>query len=437
MVPTDENNPILVSHKNYQDPHAGGYGKTMAPQVNNRPALRDINSNIVAPFYRPALLQKSSTGPRNDGMLEKKPPVPVNRPLTRRYASQLNNKPHSAKEENSNASNKSMLTPSEPQVCIHKDVDDYMVDDNMPLPSFVQHTEAMLKEIDQMVNEVEMDDMPEELIQDIDGCDKDNPLAVVEYVEDIYSYYRRVEAASCALSNYMDQQSDINGKMRGILIDWLIEVHYKFELMEETLYLTINLIDRFLARQVVARKKLQLVGVTAMLIACKYEEVSVPVVEDFIVISDRAYTREDVLQMERLMVNTLHFNLSAPTSYVFMQRFLKAAESNKKLELLSFFIIELCLVEYEMLRFPPSLLSAAAIFTAQCSIGGYMKWTATCERHSGYSQFQLLECARLMVTLHQNAGTGKLTGVHRKYNTSKYGYAANSVPASFLLEARY
>lgn len=77
----------------------------------------------------------------------------------------------------------------------------------------------------------------------------------------------------------------------------LVKVHYKFELVEETLFLTVNLIDRFLARQNVPRKKLQLVGVTAMLLACKYEEVMVPVIEDLVVISDRAYTREEVLQM--------------------------------------------------------------------------------------------------------------------------------------------
>ncbi|XP_017978300.1 PREDICTED: cyclin-B2-3 [Theobroma cacao] len=184
---------------------------------------------------------------------------------------------------------------------------------------------------------------------------------------------------SCVAPNYMALQCDIKERMRGILIDWLIEVHYKFELMEETLYLTVNLIDRFLAIQQVVRKKLQLVGVTAMLLACKYEEVSVPVVEDLILISDKAYSRKEVLDMEKLMINTLQFNLSFPTPYVFMRRFLKDAQSNKRvfynktlpsciyypaillnesemtlivilnqLELLSFFMIELCLVEYEI-----------------------------------------------------------------------------------------
>lgn len=67
--------------------------------------------------------------------------------------------------------------------------------------------------------------------------------------------------------------------------------------MEETLYLTVNLIDRFLALKPVVRKKLQLVGVTAMLLASKYEEVSVPVVEDLVLISDKAYSRQEVLEM--------------------------------------------------------------------------------------------------------------------------------------------
>lgn len=87
-------------------------------------------------------------------------------------------------------------------------------------------------------------------------------------------------------------------------------MHYKFELMDETLFLTINIIDRFLERQTVLRKKLQLVGVTAMLLACKYEEVSVPVVEDLILISDRAYTRNEVLAMVIVFDSVKFPNLS-------------------------------------------------------------------------------------------------------------------------------
>ncbi|KAM3235768.1 hypothetical protein P3L10_015805 [Capsicum annuum] len=100
--------------------------------------------------------------------------------------------------------------------------------------------------------------------------------------------------------------------------------------MGETLYLTMNLIDRFLAVQSVIRKKLQLVGITASLLACKYEKVSVPVVEDLILISNKAYSRKEVLEMEKLMVNALQFNMTVPTTYVFMRQFFKASQSDKK-----------------------------------------------------------------------------------------------------------
>ncbi|KAJ6336673.1 hypothetical protein OIU76_006533 [Salix suchowensis] len=373
---------------------------------------------------------------RREGICIKNPPIPVHRPITRKFAAQLANKQQQQhKPEEIKKAVRSEPISSESEDCNIVDVEDYKSSNDFAVPMYVQHTEAMLEEIDRM-DEVEMEDVEEEPVMDIDGCDKKNPLAVVEYIDDLYNFYKKAEISGCPPPNYMAQQFDINERMRGILIDWLIEVHYKFELMEETLYLTVNLIDRFLAVQPVARKKLQLVGVTAMLLACKYEEVSVPVVEDLILISDKAYSRKEVLDMEKLMVKTLQFNLSVPTPYVFMRRFLKASQCDTKLELLSFFIVELCLVEYDMLKYPPSLLAAAAMYTAQCTISGTKQWSKTNEFYTSYSEEQLGECSRLMVNFHRNSGTGKLTGVHRKYSTSKFGYAVKNEPATFLLEAR-
>ncbi|KAF5735893.1 G2/mitotic-specific cyclin-2-like isoform X1 [Tripterygium wilfordii] len=324
--------------------------------------------------------------------------------------------------------------------CIFIDNDAPSTNNNdLPEPMFLEQSEEERPDatIDEM-EEVEMEDIfqePEPIL-DIDGRDAMNPLAVVDYVEDMYAFYRKMERFSCVSPEYMEQQFDINEKMRAILIDWLIEVHDKFDLMNETLFLTINLIDRFLSQQSVVRKKLQLVGLVAMLLACKYEEVSVPIVGDLIHISDKAYTREEVLEMEKLMLRTLQFNVSLPTPFVFMQRFLKAAESDKKLEMLSSFLIEIALVEYEMLKFPFSLLAAAAVYTAQCTLYGFKQWSRTSEWHSNYSEEQLLECSRLMVGFHQKASTGRLTGVHRKYCTSKFGYTAKCEPAGFLLETQ-
>ncbi|XP_039134100.1 cyclin-B2-2-like [Dioscorea cayenensis subsp. rotundata] len=411
----------------------------------NRRALRDIKNFIGAPPY-PCAINKNKVAVDDNKNSNLNVGGVARRPMTRMFAASLANKSEACQQENSarlppigNERQKRLIssvqTTNESETSTAIDVDDLRSANDIPLPMVDEMEEVANCELNK---EVEMEDLEEEddeeQLPDIDANDLNNPLAVVDYVEEIYSFYKSNEAQSCVCPNYMSNQFDINEKMRSILIDWLIEVHYKFELMDETLYLTVNIIDRFLARQQVVRKKLQLVGMTAMLLACKYEEVSVPVVEDLILLSDRAYTRAEVLEMEKLIVNTLHFNLSVPTPYVFMRRYLKAAESDKKLELLSFFIIELCLIEYEMLRFRPSLLAAAAVYTAQCTLRGFQHWTKTSELHTCYSEEQLTECSKMMVNFHQKAGIGRLTGVHRKYSTFKFGCAAKSEPALFLLK---
>ncbi|XP_010266169.1 PREDICTED: G2/mitotic-specific cyclin-2-like [Nelumbo nucifera] len=433
MVGSDENNPGVLRPANLQGGLPMRDGKFVPEIGYNRRALRNINRNLVGAHPYPPLVNKRALSEKH-AICDKNPLLPAHRPITRKFAAQMASRQQSCPEEVKKPI-PPVVNPSVSQDCTIIDVDDYKGANDLPVPMFVNHTEDMLDEIDQM-EEVEMEDIVTEPEMDIDSGDKKNPLAVVEYIEDIYSYYRKTENCSCVSPNYMMQQFDINQKMRAILIDWLIEVHYKFELVDETLFLTVNLIDRFLARETVVRKKLQLVGVTAMLLACKYEEVSVPVVDDLILISDKAYTRKEILEMEKLMVNTLQFNMSVPTPCVFMRRFLKVAQSDKKLELLSFFLIELCLVEYETLKFRPSHLAAAAIYTAQCTLSGYKQWSKTSEWHTSYSEDQLLECSRLMVTFHKKAGSGKLTGVYRKYSTSKFGYAAKIEPAHFLLETR-
>ncbi|XP_022740327.1 G2/mitotic-specific cyclin-2-like isoform X2 [Durio zibethinus] len=430
---SDENNPNLFKPTNFQEGGAVIGCRKFGQEIrHNRRALSVINQNLVGAKAYPCVVNKRGLSERNENF-ENNQFDPVHRPITRKCVAQISSISQRHRPEENKKLKPSVPSSNEFGDCIFIDVEESKASVDHPVPMFLEETETRLSEADEM-EEVEMEDIAEDAIVDIDGCDAKNPLAVVDYAEDLHAYYRKMEKFSCVSPNYMAQQSDINEKMRAILIDWLIEVHDKFDLMGETLFLTVNLIDRFLSQQTVVRKKLQLVGLVAMLLACKYEEVSVPVVGDLILISDKAYSRKEVLEMERLMVNTLQFNMSFPTPYVFMRRFIKAAQSDKKLELLSFFLIELALVEYEMLKFQPSLLAAAAIFTAQCSLYGFKQWSKTCEWHSSYSEDQLLECSRLMVGFHQKAATGKLTGVHRKYCTSKFGYTAKCEPAEFLLE---
>ena len=183
------------------------------------------------------------------------------------------------------------------------------------------------------------------------------------------------QAINLASGTYMSKQNDINEKMRAILIDWLIEVHLKFKLMIETLYLTVNLIDRFLEKETITRNKLQLVGVTAMFLASKYEEIYAPECRDFVYISDKAYTREQILAMEGAVLAKLNFQLTTPNTYVFLKRFSKVAgiiaTPRSKTELLANMFVELTLqarapaLSLSKSRTPHRLLGPAGVQVSQ------------------------------------------------------------------------
>lgn len=106
--------------------------------------------------------------------------------------------------------------------------------------------------------------------------------------------------------------------MRAILVDWIIEVHWKYKLNAETLFITINLIDRYLERTPTKRDELQLVGITAMLIASKNEDYKPPSVEDFSYITDNAYTPNQILQMEHKILTAVNFELNCVSPYIFL-----------------------------------------------------------------------------------------------------------------------
>ena len=117
---------------------------------------------------------------------------------------------------------------------------------------------------------------------------------------------------------------------------------------------------------------------------------------DFVHISDNAYSRDEVLTMEKNMLNTLKFNLTVPTPYVFIVRLLKAAASDKQektiaaqLEMVAWFLVELCLTEYPMIKYAPSLLAAAAVYTAQVTVAREPRWGPALQKHSGYTETQV------------------------------------------------
>uniref|UniRef100_A0A7N1A6S9 B-like cyclin n=1 Tax=Kalanchoe fedtschenkoi TaxID=63787 RepID=A0A7N1A6S9_KALFE len=275
---------------------------------------------------------------------------------------------------------------------------------------------------------------PKDTVVDIDADDAENELAAVEYVEDIYKFYKLIEE-EIRLRDYMDSQPEINQKMRSILVDWLIEVHQKFELLPETLYLTVNIVDRFLAVKSVPRRDLQLVGISAMLMASKYEEIWAPEVNDFVCISDRAYSHDQILKMEKAILGHLEWTLTVATPYVFLVRFIKASIPDKEMEQMAHFLSELAMMHYgAAVMFCPSLVAASAVYAARCTLVKTPAWDATLQFHTGFSEAQLLGCAKLLVSFHSTAASAdnKLKVVYRRYSNPERAAVALLSPAKSL-----
>lgn len=151
--------------------------------------------------------------------------------------------------------------------------------------------------------------------------DLDKFFEVEEYRDDILDYLREAEMRHRPKPMYMRKQPDISHSMRTILVDWLVEVGEEYRLQNETLCLAVSYIDRFLSVMSVVRAKLQLVGTAAMFIAAKYEEIYPPDVGEFVYITDKTYTKKQVLRMEQLILKVLTFDLCVPTTSVFLNAY--------------------------------------------------------------------------------------------------------------------
>ncbi|XP_070176605.1 G2/mitotic-specific cyclin-B-like isoform X2 [Littorina saxatilis] len=254
-------------------------------------------------------------------------------------------------------------------------------------------------------------------VEDIDANDHDNPQLVSEYVCDIYDYMHQMEKRLFVRHHYLDG-ADITGKMRSILVDWLCQVHHRFHLLQETLYLTVAIIDRYLQEKPVIRNKLQLVGVTAMLLASKYEEMFAPEVADFVYITDNAYSKADIREMERDILRTLNFSFGKPLCLHFLRRNSKAGQVDATKHTLAKYMMELTITEYDMVHLPPSQIAAAALYLS-IKLLDNSPWTETLAYYSTYSEDHLQPLATKLAGLVHKAETSKLTAIRTKYSTSK------------------
>lgn len=269
-----------------------------------------------------------------------------------------------------------------------------------------------------------------------DLCVIDEDSFVVDYVEDIMSSLREDEILNrggCVIENevdFMGAQKDLNYRMRAVLVDWLIEVHRKFKLLPSTYFLGINMLDRYLAKEQLSRKKLQLAGCCCLWIASKYHEIYAPEMDDFIYISDNAFSESDLVKMEIQILKTLQFSLTVPTLLSFAERYGKIAAfylvKEREIKIIAdliMFVVESSILSYSLCRKHPSLVAAAA-FVYSCmatkvfSIDRFKKDELASV--IGYDLKQLLPTLNEIDLMVRSVKKAKQKAVYKKYCNAKY-----------------
>ena len=214
---------------------------------------------------------------------------------------------------------------------------------------------------------------------------------VSEFAFDIYLNMRKDEATFKVDSDYLTKvqlPTEVKDTSRAFLVEWIIDVHRKFRLLPETLYVTVLLIDRYLSTKQIKKSQLHILGVTSLLISTKYEEIYPPSLDELLSVSENKFTRDQVLAMEMDMLVTLQFNMTTPSAYRFLERFRKLSTNANEDKVFFFaqYLQEIALLDASLLKYSPSEIAASALILATRCLKRLNAWNKEMEKSTNYSE---------------------------------------------------
>ena len=257
--------------------------------------------------------------------------------------------------------------------------------------------------------------IPPEGVDDFDGEHLGDVFQHSEYVLETFDYYKKREE-TFAVGDYIDEQMEITRTMRGILVDWLVEVQESFELNHETLYTAVKATDIYLSKKQAKKEDLQLIGATACFIACKIDERIPPLLDDFLYVCDDAYTRDQIIRMERKMLSVIGFDMGYSLSYRYIRRYGRVCKIKMPVLTLGRYILETALMEYSLnVNTSESKLAAAAMVLAMkmMDVKGYK---ATLEWYSGHKLEELSPLVNDLLKMLKKPTSDQTQTIKNKYS---------------------
>lgn len=249
-----------------------------------------------------------------------------------------------------------------------------------------------------------------------------DPQMVPEYFDECMRFMLEREKFLPAVAGYMNSSKDLNESMRVVLLDWLLDIHHRLKMFPSTLFLTVSLIDRYLASHEISRAKLQLVGATALFMAAKYEETyEVPELAEMVRLCAKVYDKDEFLLMEAAILKHLDFDLIHDSSFKFLEPLARLEGMEKKHFYLARYILELSLFDLKSYKHKPSMLAAAAIYLTNKLKKKTRAWSPALEKQVGYTEQDIRPCAKeLLLALEKAATDPLLKSIKKKFASSSF-----------------
>lgn len=254
-----------------------------------------------------------------------------------------------------------------------------------------------------------------------------SPNFAPEYTPDIVRHMWAVDTKTQPDPHYMDTQPYLGWHMRGILVDWLIEVHDRFQMGIETMFNTVNIIDRFLSVKVVPVHQLQLVGLAALLIAAKYDEITPPGIDMLVYMADHAFTAREIRSCEYEILVALEWKISAPGPISFLNCLSPADNWDADVRDLAQYFLEAALTELRFVGTPWSFIAAASYYLSMIILDtGRGEWTPAHIYLSGHCASQLAPGVQVLIEM-MDTPEEHHKAVFTKYNRRNYRRIAGFV----------
>jgi len=256
-------------------------------------------------------------------------------------------------------------------------------------------------------------------LNDIDQKGFHNLYECSEYASEIFDYLRHREVPFITKFGFLKTQTEVNENIRGCIIDWIVDIHRKFKLNPETLYMTISIIDRVLGKEKIMKSKIQTLAIAALFIAGKYEEIYPPELKDYVTITNFQVGKDEILKMERQILKILEFDLSCPSIYRFIERYSKLLKADEKQFYLSQYLSELQFLDSRMLRFAPSLIALSCLYLS-AKILKKECWNTLIEEQSKYTENEVKSCSNVLSGIAISADNQGISNIKNKYLNIKY-----------------